>query len=169
MSGTRILQRLLFAGFVGALLGGASLSASEPDDDRPLSPGDTARLARVKTLATAGKAKAQTRLAEYYLANGEATNAVVWFRRAANQGEVTAQLALASCYLAGQGTERDPAEAARLLRAAAARLEVAAAEPKHPAAPPSASAPRVQRVWTVQAPPMPSLELPPLQLTRATR
>lgn len=77
----------------------------------------------LKAGAAAGKVRAQTKLADFYLAGGDFTNAVAWYRRAAEQGDVAAQLTLASCLITGRGTGKDAAEAARWLRQAADRIE----------------------------------------------
>jgi hypothetical protein len=73
--------------------------------------------------AEAGRAKSQTRLADYLLAVGDLTNAVVWYRRAADQGDAPAQLSLAGCLMTGRGTAKNPTEAAQLLRRAADAIE----------------------------------------------
>ena len=77
----------------------------------------------VKALAEAGRARSQTQLADFYLAAADFTNAVLWYRRAADQGQVAAQLSLAGCLMSGRGTARNPAEAARVLRLAADTIE----------------------------------------------
>ena len=77
----------------------------------------------VRALAEAGRARSQTQLADFYLAAADFTNAVVWYRRAAEQGHVPAQLSLAGCLMSGRGTARNPAEAARVLRLAADTIE----------------------------------------------
>jgi len=158
-------------------------------------PGDSAGLATLEAGAMAGDASAQTRLADHCLSVGDFAKAVDWYRKAATHGELEAQLSLASCYLAGQGVEKNPLEAARWLRAAAARLEqgqpapkVTAAAPPLPTAAPlrlspreSSAAPaanpsangrsssRIQRVLTVQVL-HPELQEPaqPPQLLKAT-
>jgi len=73
------------------------------------------------------RARSQTQLADFYLAAADFTNAVLWYRRAANQGEVSAQLSLAGCLMSGRGTTRNPAEAARVLRLAADTIESSSA------------------------------------------
>jgi len=157
---------------------------------------DSADLASLEANAAAGNASAQTRLADHYSSVADFTEAVTWYRKAALGGELEAQLSLASCYLAGQGVEKNPLEAARWLRAAAARLEqaqpaphvVAAPPPQPPHTPPLRLSPieitatpaanppangrtssRIQRVLIVQVLP-PELQEPaqPLQLLKAT-
>lgn len=66
--------------------------------------------------ATKGQPAAQTLLADYYFAAADFTNAVTWYRRAAAQDHVQAQLALAGCLMTGRGVTKDNAAAARLLR-----------------------------------------------------
>ncbi len=77
----------------------------------------------LKAGAVAGKVRAQTKLADFYLAGGDFTNAVTWYRKAAEQGDVAAQLTLASCLITGRGAGKDAIEAARWLRRAADRIE----------------------------------------------
>src|SRR6188474_973492 len=52
----------------------------------------------VRREADLGKSPAQCRLAEHYFARADYTNAVIWYRRAAEQGEVEAGISLAACY-----------------------------------------------------------------------
>lgn len=85
---------------------------------------------RVRALAEAGRARSQTQLADFYLVAADFTNAVLWYRRAADQGQVPAQLSLAGCLMSGRGTARNPAEAARLLRLAADTIESSSATGK---------------------------------------
>jgi hypothetical protein len=73
--------------------------------------------------AQSGRALAQTRLADAYLESAEFPQAVHWYRLAAAQDQVEAQLALAACLMSGRGADRDPTEAARLLRRAADIIE----------------------------------------------
>ena len=80
----------------------------------------------LKAGATAGKVRAQTKLADFYLAGNDFTNAVLWYRKAAEQGDVAAQLTLASCLITGRGAGKDAREAAGWLRLAADRIETAA-------------------------------------------
>lgn len=75
--------------------------------------------------AVGGRAIAQTQLADYYLSLGDLTNAVAWYRRAAGQDHVPAQLSLAACLMSGRGAPRDPSAAARLLRRSADLIELA--------------------------------------------
>ena len=77
----------------------------------------------LRAKAEAGSVTAQTQLADYFIAADDYTNAVVWYRKAAEQGDLTAQLSVASLLLAGRGTEKNPREAAKWLRAAADRIE----------------------------------------------
>jgi hypothetical protein len=95
--------------------------AEESDDDSE-APENFPKLASVKAKAESGQAKSQTKLGDYYLSNSDFTNAVLWYRKAADQGEVEAQLSLASCYLTGRGVAKNSQEAARWLRAAATQI-----------------------------------------------
>lgn len=50
----------------------------------------------------------------YYRGNGTTKNltqAVVWYQRAAEQGDAEAMRHLARCYENGEGVEKDPAQA----------------------------------------------------------
>src|SRR5262249_24890189 len=69
------------------------------------------KLALIRAEAEAGVSKSQAKLGDYFSSLSDFTNAVVWYRKAAEQGETDAQFSLASCYLAGQGVIRDPQEA----------------------------------------------------------
>ncbi len=77
----------------------------------------------LRAKAESGRAAAQTQLADYYAAASDFTNAVVWYRRAAEQGHVPAKLTLAACLMTGRGSPKNPSEAARLLRQAADGIE----------------------------------------------
>ena len=66
--------------------------------------------------AAKGQPAAQTLLADCYFAAADFTNAVAWYRRAATQDHVQAQLALAGCLMTGRGVTKDNAAAATLLR-----------------------------------------------------
>jgi hypothetical protein len=66
--------------------------------------------------AAKGQPAAQTLLADCYFAAADFTNAVAWYRRAAAQDHVQAQLALAGCLMTGRGVTKDNAAAAKLLR-----------------------------------------------------
>ena len=77
----------------------------------------------LRAKADAGNVTAQTQLADRFVASDDYTNAVLWYRKAAEQGDLTAQLSLASLLMAGRGTEKNPHEAAKWLRAAADRID----------------------------------------------
>ena len=83
----------------------------------------------VKAQAESGRPKYQTQFADFYMAASDVTNAVLWYRKAADQGHVPAQLTLAGCLMAGRGTAKNPAEAAKLLRQAADIIESSATSP----------------------------------------
>ena len=106
-------------------MGGASLRA-ETAEAPPVFADEEEEALDIEFLkagAAAGKVRAQTRLADFYLAAGDFTNAVSWYRKAAEQGDVAAQLTLASCLITGRGAGKDATEAARWLRHAADRIE----------------------------------------------
>lgn len=112
---------LAVCGWHGAFVG-ASLAAELPFADADVEE-DLPDMNHVRALAEAGRAKSQTQLADFYLAAADFTNAVFWYRRAADQRHVPAQLSLAGCLMSGRGTARNPAEAARVLRLAADTIE----------------------------------------------
>jgi hypothetical protein len=84
----------------------------------------------IREKAEGGSAKAQTLLGDFYMGALDFTNAVVWYRKAAQQGDVGAQLTLASCLVTGRGAEKSPQEAAHWLREAARQIESPAPLPK---------------------------------------
>ena len=102
---------LAVCGWHGAITG-ACLAADLPFADAGAEE-DLPDMNHVRALAEAGRARSQTQLADFYLAAADFTNAVLWYRRAADQGDVPAQLSLAGCLMSGRGTARNPAEAAR--------------------------------------------------------
>ena len=106
-------------------MGGASLRAETAEAPPVFADEDDDALdvEFLKAGAVAGKVRAQTKLADFYLAGGDFTNAVTWYRKAAEQGDVAAQLTLASCLITGRGAGKDVTEAARWLRHAADRIE----------------------------------------------
>jgi hypothetical protein len=174
------LASLLAGGLVGM-----HAFAEDAKSNPPAESGNPQTLAALRARAQAGHAPSQAKLGDHYQSASDFTNAVVWYRKAAEQGEVKAQLSLASCYLAGQGVTKAPQEAARWLRAAALQIDnTSASVPSPPSVPKSASASptppapprandppsaRFQRVWVVQAAPQQLLESPqPLQLQRAS-
>jgi hypothetical protein len=126
---------LAVCGWHGAFAAELPLVDAEAEEDLP-------DMHHVRALAEAGRARSQTQLADFYLAAADFTNAVLWYRRAADQGEVAAQLSLAGCLMSGRGTARNPAEAARVLRLAADTIESSGATGQlaraaSPAVPPS--------------------------------
>jgi hypothetical protein len=79
-------------------------------------------LERIRVRAEAGEAAAQYKLAGHLAVQADHTNAVSWYRKAAEQGLAEAQLALAACYAHGRGVEKNLDEAARWHRFGALRL-----------------------------------------------
>lgn len=126
---------LAVCGWHGAFAAELPFADAEAEEDLP-------DMNRVRALAEAGRARSQTQLADFYLAAADLTNAVLWYRRAADQGQVPAQLSLAGCLMSGRGTARNPAEAARVLRLAADTIEFSSAsgKPARPASPPAVRA-----------------------------
>ena len=110
----------------------------------------------LRARAEAGRATAQTQLADFCLASADFTNAVLWYRRAAEQGHVAAKLSLAGCVMTGRGTARNPGEAAQLLRQAADLIEAGASLGSVT----TASAPAVTNSPSVKVlPPSPTLPM----------
>lgn len=93
-----------------------NLGGAEDEEDLP-------DMNYVRSQAEAGRPRSQTQLADFYVALSDFTNAVVWYRKAADQNHVPAQLSLAGCLVAGRGAEKNPAAAAQWLRRAADVLE----------------------------------------------
>ncbi len=108
---------LLLGALGAACLAWPAFAAQDDEDD--VQPD----LNALRAKAEAGNVKAQTRLADFCIASDDFTNAVIWYRKAAAQDDVTAQLSLASLLMAGRGTAKNPQEAAKWLRAAADRIE----------------------------------------------
>ena len=113
---TRAARPLLLGALSAACCLWPAFAAQDDDDDAP-------DLNALRAKAEAGNVKAQTRLADFCIASDDFTNAVHWYRKAAEQDDVTAQLSLASLLIAGRGAAKNPQEAARWLRAAADRIE----------------------------------------------
>lgn len=112
---------LAFAGWHGAIAG-ACFGAEGPvgfDEGEENVPD----MNYVKFQAEAGRATSQTQLADFFLAASDFTNAVTWYRKAADQGHVPAQLSLAGCLMSGRGAAKDAPGAAKLLRQAADLIE----------------------------------------------
>ena len=135
---------LLLLGAIGVTCCVSPAFAAQDDDE------DQPDLNALRAKADAGNVKAQTRLADICIASDDFTNAVHWYRKAAEQDDVTAQLSLASLLMAGRGTAKNPQEAAKWLRAAADRIEgkkttvatgAGVATTNAPSAPPQVSPP----------------------------
>ena len=107
--------------FIAAALG-CSAWAGEPGVSAPEARDNFPGLDSIRTKAEAGKPKSQTKLGDFYMTQMDFTNAATWYRKAAEQGDVEAQLALASCYMSGRGLAKNPQEAARWLRQAATQI-----------------------------------------------
>ena len=76
----------------------------------------------IRAEAEAGRSAAQCRLAELYFSRADFTNAALWYRRAAEQGETEAEISLAACYATGRGTSKDLREAGKWLKQAATHM-----------------------------------------------
>ena len=89
-------------------------------------PADNAQILEILQLqarAQNGDTGAQVGLGDLFGNRGQFAEALVWYRRAATNGEVTAQLTLAACLIAGKGTTANRKEAAYWMRMAADRVE----------------------------------------------
>lgn len=118
-----VLGLLCFSG-TGALefpCRGTDLILGDADEEE-----DLPDMNYVRSQAEAGRARSQTQLADFYVALSDFTNAVVWYRKAADQNHIPAQLSLAGCLVAGRGVEKNPTAAAQWLRRAADVLEARA-------------------------------------------
>lgn len=73
--------------------------------------------------AEQGSVESQVALGDLFLNRQQFAEAVHWYRRAATNHEVTAQLALAGCLIAGRGTAENRKEAAYWIRQAADGVE----------------------------------------------
>lgn len=110
------LGLLFLGGFMAAPM---PLRAAEPDFNMLDAEEDLPDMNYVRSQAEAGRARSQTQLADFYLTLADYTNAVAWYRKAATQNHVPAQLSLAGCLLVGRGVDRNPQSAAQWLRRAA--------------------------------------------------
>ncbi len=86
--------------------------------------GEPENLLKLKAHAEAGDAFDQFAVGSWYISGGRGveknlSEAVRWFRKAADQGNFFGQDALADCYAKGRGVVKDIAEAARWYRKAA--------------------------------------------------
>ncbi|WP_227816805.1 tetratricopeptide repeat protein [Nitrogeniibacter aestuarii] len=115
------------------LIGVAGIALAGPVEDFELGAkryrdGDMmGAMAPLKTAADAGHAQAQALYGDILDKAEMDEDAIDYLTRAAAQGNADGQYGLAVMLLAGEGTERDPARAASLLRAAArqdARLAI---------------------------------------------
>ncbi|MGM9812319.1 MAG: TonB family protein [Muribaculaceae bacterium] len=75
--------------------------------------------------AITGDAEAQTRLGNEFYHSKDFENAVYWYRKAAEQGNATAQNNLGICYEDGEGVTKDIYEAVKWYRKAAAQGNIA--------------------------------------------
>jgi len=117
----------LLLGMVAAYSGRAQSEGPADEDNQPLD------MNAIRMKAEAGHSLSQTMLADYLTASSDFTNAVIWYRKAAEQGSVSAQLSLASLLIVGRGTPKNPREAAKWLRAAADGIETPRSVPSKPA------------------------------------
>ncbi len=107
------------------MLSHATLVGAEPNGSGS---GDSreswiAEILVLKPKAEQGSIESQVALGDLFLNRQQFTEAVHWYRRAATNREVTAQLALAGCLIAGRGTAENRREAAYWIRQAADGVE----------------------------------------------
>jgi Sel1 repeat len=117
----------LLLGTVAAHSGRAQTDGPADEDNQPID------MNVIRMKAEAGHSPSQTMLADYLAASSDFTNAVIWYRKAAEQGSVSSQLSLASLLIVGRGTPKNPKEAAKWLRAAADGIETPRTVPSRPA------------------------------------
>jgi TPR repeat protein len=107
-------RAIMFA--LGAILWG-SLAMAAPDDDyregeRAYRQGDVSRaITMLRKAADAGLAKAQSLLAEILDQAEFNDEALAYYRKAAEQGDVDGEVGLAGMYASGDGVKRDPQQA----------------------------------------------------------
>ena len=138
------------------------------------------QLADLEREARAGQAKAQVKLGDMLYQSGDFTNAARFYYRAARQGLPEAQLALANCYVTGQGVPQNTALAEKWARLSLGQPQTAgpteAKDSRHPpgagnptpapqparpsAAIPAESLPASRRILTLQPPNPRLLDLP---------
>lgn len=100
-------------------LGADTPGADTDEDEQPID------ISVIRMKAEAGHVPSQTMLADFLANSSDFTNAVIWYRKAAEKGNISAQLSLASLLITGRGTARNPQEAAKWLRLAANGIESA--------------------------------------------
>jgi len=117
----------LLVGVVGAVLCGG-IAAADPLEDcmRVTRTGNgPAGVRCLEPLAQAGDPQAELRLGEQYGVVNESTydpaKSAIWLRKAAEQGQIDAQVMLAYAYREGEGVPKDMVEAMRWYRTAADR------------------------------------------------
>ena len=112
---------------MAALMATATLSGASPGPGGGTGAApkeaDVVEVLQLKARAQNGETKAQVALGDFFGSRQQFAEAVVWYRYAATNGEVTAQLALAGCLIAGKGTTENRKEAAYWMRLAADGVE----------------------------------------------
>ncbi|WP_027009345.1 tetratricopeptide repeat protein [Conchiformibius kuhniae] len=115
----------------GVLLGGAGLyhawqsfaQGMVRDDTKPPSVG--APPADVLAKARQGDAAAQYQMGRYYMHRDDWRNAVIWYERAAAQGNADAQNNAGVAYMEGRGVAADKVKGCAYLKAAHEQLQTA--------------------------------------------
>ena len=119
----RIARRAIFAACLFGALQSPLLADAKTDGERGIEAYQQGRLIEAMGLleraAQGGYAPAQVLLAYIQDAAENDTAAFEWYRRAAEAGDAAGIYGLGSMYAKGEGVERDPVEAGRLIRRAA--------------------------------------------------
>ena len=76
--------------------------------------------------AEGGFAEAQNKIGDFHYRNYEYEEAFNWFRKAAEQGHIEAQLSVAKCYNEGKGVSQNPKEAVKWFKKVADQGDVKA-------------------------------------------
>jgi acyl carrier protein len=99
------------------------LNGKDTDNDRHKRDGETNEqyVERIMAMAEQGDLISQSLFADLYFQSGNYTEAAKWYRKAAEQGDATAQCQLGSLYQEGMGVSKDYNEALKWYRKAAAQ------------------------------------------------
>jgi len=109
------------------------------------------------TRAKSGDAESQAKLGDYYYAQADYTNAVLWYRRSAAAGHSGAQISLAECYAQGRGVPRNTAMARQWSHRSMVQISPSNAVSNIPKPPPAqtdlpaAGPSRIPRITRLQA------------------
>jgi uncharacterized protein len=128
----RLLRATLAASLMLGAVAGAAIAGPLEDGIAAGERGDYALAYQLlRPLGEQGTAKAQRYLGSLYYGAQHYADAALWYRKAADQGDVAAQTNLGLMYQDGQGVPQDYAEALRLFRKAADQRYPAAQRSLH--------------------------------------